>query len=52
MPFAAFTETWFEEVSATRSTGTALGVDGATLYYLTDSRCVATEYDNDNFYAH
>ncbi|KAK1767928.1 concanavalin A-like lectin/glucanase [Phialemonium atrogriseum] len=52
VPFAAFTETWFEEVSATRSTGTALGVDGATLYYLTDNRCVATEYDNDNFYAH
>lgn len=52
MPFAEFSETWFEECNAATSNGTDLGIDGSIMYYMDSDRCIASEYDNANFYMH
>ncbi|KAK0702871.1 concanavalin A-like lectin/glucanase domain-containing protein [Apiosordaria backusii] len=45
--FAKFDTTWFEDAYAVRTTGTNLGILGATQYQI-PSLCNSTEYDNAN----
>lgn len=52
VPFAHFSETWFEECNAETLNGPALGIDGSIMYYMDNDRCKSSEYDNTNFYVH
>ncbi|KAK3942630.1 concanavalin A-like lectin/glucanase domain-containing protein [Diplogelasinospora grovesii] len=51
VPFASFTETWFESAYATTTSGASLGIDGATMYQIGSSgTCQSAEYDNADLY--
>ncbi len=56
LPFAGFSDIWFEGVQATTSRGKTLGVDGSTLYSLVNSasqvKCEAVQYDSSDFYVY
>jgi hypothetical protein len=51
VPLARFTETWFEDCRVETANSSVLGVNKATMYYLSGSKCTSTEYDEANFWA-
>lgn len=51
VPLAKFTDTWFEDAIVNTANGTVKGMDGATMYQLSGSKCTSTQYDSGNFWA-
>ncbi|KAH8899859.1 concanavalin A-like lectin/glucanase [Thozetella sp. PMI_491] len=50
LPFASFSDVWFEDVYATTTSNTHLGVDSSTLISIDSGTCTAEEYDDGDFY--
>ncbi|KAK0630264.1 peptidase A4 family-domain-containing protein [Bombardia bombarda] len=53
VPFASFSDVWFEETSLTTDRGRKMGLDGAAIVYLQNTTgavtCSAAQYDRSNF---
>lgn len=51
VPLARFSDTWFEDCTVSTANGTTKYVDGATMYFLSGSKCTSTQYDSSDFWA-